>query len=485
MTIVRTNLRTSTVALVALGTLALAPVIGSVSASASTERPQFADLIESNSQAVVNIRTKTMASTTGRSPHPGPSVAPGTPFDDFFRRFFEQMPQGAPGGPGGREAIGQGSGFIISADGHVVTNNHVIDSANEISVTTNDGKSYAATLLGADPKTDLALLKIDSDEPLAFVKFGDSDSARAGDWVLAIGNPFGLGGSATAGIISARGRDLQAGPYDDFIQIDAPINRGNSGGPVFNTEGEVIGVNTMIYSPNGGNVGIGFAIPSAQAASVVADLRENGSVERGWLGVQIQGMSEEIADSLGLEDERGALIARVESGSPAESAGLKSGDVILEFDGREIETVRDLTRLVAAAGIDDSVELGLWRDGKRRSRDVRIGRQADEPVQLATAAPKPGRLGLDLSPLTPETRRQFGIPEEVDGALVVGVDPRGPAAREGLRPGDVISMVNQASVTTPDDVREKLDSAAEGDRDHVLFRVERNGGSRFVAMKLA
>ena len=483
MTISRTKLRNSTLALIALGTLALAPVAGSV--SASTERPQFADLVERNSQAVVNIRTTIKARTTGEPANRGPSAAPGAPFDEFFRRFFEQMPQGAPGGPGGREAVGQGSGFIVSAEGHVVTNNHVIDGANEIGVTTNDGKSYVATLLGADPKTDLALLKIDSDEPLSFVKFGDSDVARAGDWVLAIGNPFGLGGSATAGIISARGRDLQAGPYDDFIQIDAPINRGNSGGPIFNTEGEVIGVNTMIYSPNGGNVGIGFAIPSAQAASVVADLRENGAVERGWLGVQIQGMSEEIADSLGLEDERGALIARVEPGGPAETSGLKSGDVILEFDGREIETLRDLTRLVAAASVDDSVELGLWRDGKRRSRDVRIGRQADEPVRVAAAVPEPGRLGLDLSPLTPETRRQFRIPEEVDGALVVSVDPRGPAAREGLRPGDVISMVNQASVSTPDDVREKLDSAADGDRDHVLFRVERNGGSRFVAMKLA
>ncbi len=481
MTRLSSPFRRSTLALAVVAALALAPLAGTLDARAASERPAFADLVEKNSPAVVNIRSTIRNVASGAQPHPGPQAMPGTPFDDFFRRFFEEMPRGH--GPGG-EAVGQGSGFIISADGHVVTNNHVIDKASEITVITNEGESYVATLVGADPKTDLALLKIESDGKLPYLRFGDSDAARAGDWVLAIGNPFGLGGSATAGIISARGRDLRAGPYDDFIQIDAPINRGNSGGPVFNADGEVIGVNTMIYSPNGGNVGIGFAIPSSLVAGIVDDLRENGQVERGWLGVQIQGVSEEIADSLGLEKDSGALIARVEPGSPADEAGLKAGDVVLDYDGKDIETVRDLTRMVADTQAEHSVELGVWRDGKRTERDVRIGRLDEEPARVAAAdEAKPGRLGLELSPLTPETRRQFRVPEDVEGALVVGVDPRGPAAKQGLRPGDVISMVGQRPVSSPEDVKSAVED--NEDRDHTLFRIERNGGSRFVAMKLA
>ncbi|MDH4012532.1 MAG: Do family serine endopeptidase [Chromatiales bacterium] len=474
--------RLPAVALVAA--MVLAPIAGTMSAQAANERPQFADLIETNIPAVVNIRTA-MAATAGgprmQSPH---GNMQGTPFDEFFRRFFEQAPRSPHGSQG--PAIGQGSGFLVSAEGHVVTNNHVIEDAAEISVITNDGETYVAKLVGTDPRTDLALLKIDADEPFPYVEFGDSDKARTGDWIVAIGNPFGLGGSATAGIISARGRDLQAGPYDDFIQIDAPINRGNSGGPVFNTDGEVIGVNTMIYSPNGGNVGIGFAIPSAQVTDIVADLQANGSVQRGWLGVQIQGLNEEIAASLGLEGNKGALIVDVQADSPAEKGELKSGDVILDFDGTDIETVRDLTRLVAKTQADDSVEIGVWRDGKRRELDVRIGALEPEPSQVANASQSShGKLGLELSPLTPDARRQFRIPDEVEGALVVMVDPQGPAASKGVRPGDVISMVGQQPVATPKDVRKQLDSAIDAERDHVLMRIERNGGARFVAMKLA
>ena len=472
--------RRTTLTLAVVAAVVLAPLAGTIDARAANERPAFADLVAENSPAVVNIRS-TIRQTAGvPRGHPGPQAMPGTPFDEFFRRFFEQMPQA----PQGREAVGQGSGFLISADGHVVTNHHVIDQASEITVLTHGGESYTATLVGVDPKTDLALLKIEADEALPYLRFGDSDAARAGDWVLAIGNPFGLGGSATAGIISARGRDLRAGPYDDFIQIDAPINRGNSGGPVFNTDGEVIGVNSMIYSPNGGNVGIGFAIPSSLVAGVIADLQENGQVERGWLGVQIQSVTEEIADGLGLEDEGGALIARVEPGSPADDAGLKAGDVVLEYDGKTIDTVRDLTRLVADSEADEKVKLGLLRNGKRTEQKVRIGRLSEEPVQVAAASDaRPGQLGLELSPQTPETRRQFGVPADTEGALVVGVDPRGPAARQGLRPGDVISMVGQQPVSSPEDVKDALEES-EG-RDHALLRVERNGGSRFVAMKLA
>ena len=487
MPIRNSYLRRSLSVLAVVATLAIVPFAGTMSVHAETDRPQFADLIEANSPAVVNIRT-TMTHKDGRTgAHPMPEMTPGAPFDDFFRRFFEQMPQQGPRGPSPHgQAMGQGSGFIVSADGHVVTNNHVIENADEISVVTDDGTTYTASLVGTDPKTDLAVLKIEADDPMPFVRFGDSDDARIGDWIIAIGNPFGLGGTATAGIISARGRDLQAGPYDDFIQIDAPINRGNSGGPIFNTDGEVIGVNTMIYSPNGGNVGIGFAIPSAVATTIVADLRANGSVARGWLGVQIQGVSPEIADSLGLDEDRGALIAQVESGSPADEAGLKSGDVIVDFDGKDIKTVKDLTRMVASTKAEQSVEVGVWRDGKRRERDVRIGAQSEEPLQLASAEDtQRGKLGLELSPLTPDTRRQFRVPGKIDGALVVGVDPRGPAARRGVRPGDVISMVGQTPVESPDQVREQVQAATDDDRDHVLLRIERNGGSRFLAMKLS
>ncbi|UCC13670.1 MAG: DegQ family serine endoprotease [Gammaproteobacteria bacterium] len=480
------DLRRPLAVLALVATLAIVPFAGTMSVHAEPDRPQFADLIEANSPAVVNIRTTMTRKGGDAGRHPMPETMPGAPFDDFFRRFFEQMPQQGPHGrPPHGPALGQGSGFIVSADGHVVTNNHVIENADEISVVTDDGTTYIAELVGTDAKTDLAVLKIEADDALPFVRFGDSDEARTGDWIIAIGNPFGLGGTATAGIISARGRDLQAGPYDDFIQIDAPINRGNSGGPVFNTDGEVIGVNTMIYSPNGGNVGIGFAIPSALVTDIVADLRANGSVKRGWLGVQIQGVSPEIADSLGLGDDRGALIAQVETGSPADEAGLESGDVIVDFDGKDIETVKDLTRVVASTKADEKVEVGVWRDGKRRERDVRIGAQPEEPLQLASADDSQrGKLGLELSPLTPDMRRQFRVPGKVAGALVVGVDPRGPAARQGVRPGDVISMVGQTTVDSPDQVREQVEAAADHDRDHVLLRIERNGGSRFLAMKL-
>jgi serine protease Do len=483
MTVRRTTNGKSITALALVASLAITPLVATVDVQAASERPQFADLIESNRPAVVNIRT-TMSPTRGAAGMRGaPEMGPA-PFDEFFRRFFGEVPEGArrPHPP----VTGQGSGFVISAEGYIVTNNHVIENADEITVVFDDGATLPAKLVGADPKTDLALLKVDTEEELSFVRFGDSDKARIGDWIVAIGNPFGLGGTATAGIISARGRDLQAGPYDDFIQIDAPINRGNSGGPVFNTDGEVIGVNTMIYSPNGGSVGIGFAIPSALVTDIVADLEADGSVQRGWLGVQIQGVTDEIADGLGLDEGRGALIARVEPGSPADKAGLKSGDVILDYDGEDIETVKDLTRRVARTDADETIEVGIWRDGKRRERDVSIGVLSEEPVRLASDdETRPGRLGLELAPLTSDTRRQYRIPRSVEGALVTNVDPRGPAARQGVRPGDVISMVGQKPVESPDQVEDEIEAAAGDDRHHVLLRIERNGGSRFIAMKLA
>jgi serine protease Do len=411
-------------------------------------------------------------------------MPPGSPFEEFFKQFQEQQRGGRQQQPERHSA--QGSGFIIDASGYVVTNNHVIDGADEIAVTTQDGTRLDAKLVGRDPKTDLALLKVEAGKPLPYLEFGDSDIARVGDWVIAIGNPFGLGGTVTSGIVSARGRDIQAGPYDDFLQLDASINRGNSGGPTFDLQGRVIGINTAIFSPNGGSVGIGFAIPSNLAKGVIAQLRENGSVSRGWLGVQIQQVTPEIADSLGLSGTKGALVADVTANSPASKAKLAAGDVILSLDGRPVDTIKDLTRMVADSKVGAEVKLTVLRKGKEQTVSVKLDQMPDQP-KMAAATPESSTatdsvLGLTLSKIDPASRRKFGLSEEVEGVLVVGTDGVGPDVN--LRPGDVIVGVGNEPVAAPDQIAAKVKEAREAGRGAVLLRVSRQGTEQFVAVSI-
>jgi serine protease Do len=442
----------------------------------------FADVIESVSPAVVNImvsRVETASPTVFQFPQqPGDPRGQQFPFEEFFERYFDRGPQQE------RRSEGQGSGFIIDASGYIVTNNHVAGEAEKITVTLQDGRKFDATLVGRDSKTDLALIKVDA-SGLPFVPFGDSDTARVGDWVVAIGNPFGLGGTATAGIISARGRDIQSGPYDDYLQLDAPINFGNSGGPVFNASGQVIGVNTAIFSPNGGNIGIGFAIPANQAKQIVADLRENGTVERGWLGVQIQSLDEDLAESLGLSDAKGALVAEVVGDSPAAKGGVQAGDVITRFNGREIDSARTLSRVVADAQPEESAKVTVWRDGRSRELTVELG-EAAQAEQVASAgsggaAQPSAALGLTLRPLTEQDRAQLGLPSSVNGALVASVAPGSSAAAKGVRPGDVITRVNQRAVANVADAVAALNDAKEND-ENALLLVRRGDSQRFVAL---
>jgi serine protease Do len=448
----------------------------------------FADIVEAVQPAVVNI------SVAGEVP--GSEVPTGIPedFQDFLERFFNRdFPGGfgTPDVPRGRaqrapQFRGMGSGFIVAPEGYVVTNQHVVDHASQITVTLHDGKKLPAKLVGIDEKTDLALLKVESKENLPYARFGDSETTRVGDWVVAIGNPFGLGGSATAGIVSARGRDIQSGPYDDFFQIDAPINQGNSGGPLFDLSGRVIGINTAIYSPNGGNVGIGFAIPSKLAESVIDPLRTKGQVERGYLGVTIQPVDEDIAKSLGLESENGALVASVVSGGPAEKAGIEAGDVIISIDGDDVAQVKELTRKIAAMAPDARAEIEVLRHGERKKLDVRIGKTPSEPQAARADSGSPaGGLGLALGELTPAVRDRFGIPEEVQGAVVVSVDPAGGAAEKGLRPGDVIVSVGQMKVASLAEAKREIEREKSRERGSVLLRVLRGGNASYVAVPFA
>ena len=443
--------------------------------------PRFADLIEQVQPAVVNIATK-------RKLKAGPAQfrmngRPADPNDPQMQEFFERFfggPLPGFGGPG-REVRSAGSGFVIDAAGYIVTNNHVVEEADEITVTFQDGTRLEATLAGRDPKTDLALLKVEPRKPLPTVALGDSDSARVGDWVIAIGNPFGLGGTATAGIISARGRDIQSGPYDDYLQVDAPINQGNSGGPIFDETGRVIGVNTMIYSPNGGSVGIGFAIPASTVAHVVGELRDDGKVDRGWLGVQIQGLDEDMAAGLGLEDTHGALVADVVAGSPAEKAGLKPGDVVRSYDGKPVREARDLSRAVADTANGSRASIEVLRDGKRLDLTVRIAKldEGDEPLLAGNAAGATGGdLGLQLAPAAAQGA-------DGDGALVVGVRPGSAAAELGLAEGDIIRQVGAEPVKSPADVGKAVKQARAADRKSVLLLVERDGRRSFVPLALS
>jgi len=381
---------------------------------------------------------------------------------------------------------GAGSGFIISADGYVVTNNHVVDHANEIEIVLHNGERYKAEIKGRDPKTDLALLKVETDESLPFVELGDSDSARVGEWVVAVGNPFGLGGTVTAGIVSARGRDINSGPFDDYIQFDAPINRGNSGGPLFNNQGQVIGVNSMIYSPTGGNVGIGFAIPSNLVKDIVAELETNGKVTRGWLGVQIQPLTDEIAESLGLTETHGALVAGVEPDSPAALGGVKPGDVIVSMNGEKLEDFKDLPKLVADVTAGSESTLQVKRQGEILDLEVEIGNMPNDDVKVALAddtdTPK---LGVYLSELTPEARQRYRIGKDTEGVLVAGVQQGSPAAKAGITAGQVINMVGQETVQSPEDVISRVQQAAAENKPSVLLMLEHKGVQRFVAVKFA
>jgi len=447
----------------------------------------FADVIETVNPAVVNIMISKIdkAQPTGfefQGQGPGRGQQPN--LDEFFGRFFDQPNQPKRE----RRTEGQGSGFIIDASGYIVTNNHVADGADKMVVTMQDGRKFDATLVGHDVKTDLALIKVNA-TGLPHVAFGDSDHARVGDWVVAIGNPFGLGGTATAGIVSARGRDIQSGPYDDYLQLDAPINFGNSGGPVFNTGGEVIGVTTAIFSPNGGNIGIGFAIPANQAKSVITELRNNGSVERGWLGVQIQNLDDELAASLGVPNQHGALVAEVLKDGPAAHGGVLAGDVITRFNDRDVDSARTLSRVVAEAAPSKAAKVTVWRAGKSRELNVKLGEAAksEEVADARTPANGPqatAGLGLTLRPLTDEDRSQLEMPSDVNGALVVEVAADSPAADKGIRPGDVITRVNQQIVKNPAEAVAALNAAKKGD-SRALLLVRRGDSQRFVALSFS
>ena len=461
------------------------------------QQQSFAPLVKKVSPAVVNISVSQKADADAMVEEPEIVPSPGfpnSPFDEFLRRFFEQQNPGGqrhlfPQIPGNQaRRIALGSGFIIDPAGYVVTNSHVIGDAGKVEVTLQDNSKYTAKIVGRDPKTDIAVLKIKADRPLPYVTFGDSSAAQVGDWVMAVGNPFGLGGTVTTGIISARGRDIHSGPFDDFLQIDAPINRGNSGGPTFNLEGEVIGINTAIYSPNGGSVGIGFAVPSNVAKSVVAQLEEHGKVSRGWLGVQIQEVTPAIAASLGLHGEQGALVAVVTPDSPGAKADLKQGDVILSFNGTEVNHLRDLPRLVAATAPDTQATMTVWRNGQTIQLHATVGDLGNnEQVASATGGEEeqPARaeaLGMHFSPLTSQLRRELHVSRDLHGVVVTQVDGGSAAADVGLSEGDILVAVNQQAVNTPQEAAQKLKEVAASPKKSALLLLNRHGVTQYVGL---
>ncbi|SHE60574.1 serine protease Do [Kaistia soli DSM 19436] len=455
--------------------------------SAAPQLPNFADLVDKVKPAVVSVRVKSEVadasdddSGNGGSngfsmPNPG-QFPPGSPMERFFKQFQDQ--QNGMGGnkrPQMHKAVGLGSGFFISEDGYVVTNNHVVDGSSDFTVTDSKGKEYTARLIGTDPKTDLALLKVDDNsQKFTYVEFAPGD-VRVGEWVVAVGNPFGLGGTVTAGIVSALGRDIGAGTYDDFIQIDASVNKGNSGGPTFNMNGQVIGINTAIYSPSGGSVGIAFDIPAATAQRVIGDLKDHGEVVRGWLGVQIQPITRDIADSLNLADAKGALVAEPQEGSPATLAGIKSGDAIVNVDGKTVEDARNLSQIIAGYAPGTTVKLGIVRSGKAQTIEVKLGKlpsedkmaSADQPAKPASVAD----LGLALT-ASPDDK----------GVVVSEVDPDGAAAEQGIQPGDVILAVGGSEVSRPGDVEREVVDAKKAGMKAVLVRIKSGDHTRFVAL---
>ncbi|MES2712575.1 MAG: DegQ family serine endoprotease [Pseudomonadota bacterium] len=464
----------------------------------------FAPLARQLLPAVVNISTsQNVQARAGRPDAPEtPQAPPGSPCEEFFRDFFNRnRPPGAPGAPAPdaqrpRRSQSLGSGFIVDASGLVVTNNHVIDGADEINVILQDNTSIRAELIGTDARTDIALLRIRTDRTLTAVPWGNSDEAGVGDWVLAIGNPFGLGGTVTAGIVSARGRDIRQGLYDDFIQTDAAINRGNSGGPLFNMRGEVVGINTAIYSPTGGSIGIGFSIPSNLARNIAAQLADGGRVRRGWLGVNIQQVTEEIAESLRVPGgARGALIARAQDGGPAAAAGIRSGDVVLRFNGAEVRDMRALPRIVADTRVGTTAQVVLWRDGKEETVTITVGElPAEQAAAAATPATPPGQpprpaelagLGLRVAPISAELRERFSLRAEQRGVVIVEVAPDSPGAERELRAGDVIVEVQQERVNTVAELQERIERLRRQNRPSALLLIESGQGQRFVPLRLA
>ncbi|GAB6995321.1 Do family serine endopeptidase [Bradyrhizobium sp. 17-4] len=457
----------------------------------------IADIAEKVIDAVVNISTsQTIEANKGGAM---PQLPPGSPFEEFFDDFFKNR-RGPPGKGGDKSGEFQprktnslGSGFIVDTAGIVVTNNHVIADADEINVILNDGTKIKAELVGVDKKTDLAVLKFKPPKPLTAVKFGDSDKIRLGDWVVAIGNPFSLGGTVTAGIVSAKNRDISQGPYDSYIQTDAAINRGNSGGPLFNLDGEVIGVNTLIISPTGGSIGLGFAVPSKTVAGVVDQLQKFGELRRGWLGVRIQQVTDEIADSLNIKPARGALVAGVDDKGPAKPAGIEPGDVVVKFDGKDVKDPKDLSRIVADTAVGKEVDVVIIRKGNEETRKVTLGRLEDnDKVQQANAKPKDDTaekpvtqkaLGLDLAALSKDLRTKYKIKDSVKGVVVTGVDNASDAAEKRLSAGDVIVEVAQEAVSSAADIKKRVDQLKKDGKKSVLLLVSNGDGElRFVAL---
>lgn len=455
----------------------------------------FADLAEKVTDAVVNIS----ASTTVQEQRNVqiPQLPPGSPFQEFFDDFFNQ--KGGPNGEGNgaprqqRKSNSLGSGFVIDPSGIVITNNHVVGDANDITVIFTDGRKLKAEIVGKDPKVDIAVLRVKSDKPLKAVKFGDSEKARIGDWVMAIGNPFGLGGSVTAGIVSARNRDISDQSYGHYIQTDAAINKGNSGGPLFNMDGEVIGINTAILSPSGGSIGIGFSVPSSMAQPVIDQLLKYGETRRGWLGVRIQNVDDAIADSLGLGSPRGALVAGIDEKGPAKPAGIEAGDVILKFDGQDVGESKDLPRIVGQTPVGKDVEVVIMRKGKEMTKTVKLGRLEDgeKLAKASTGDAQPDKpvikkaLGMELSGVTDELRKRYNIKDGVRGVVVTKVDPNSPGADKRIQPGDVIVEVQQEAVSTPDAVSKRLDAVKkDGKKSALLLVANAQGDVRFVAVPL-
>jgi serine protease Do len=493
----------------------IAPLMSPAYARGAPE--SFAPLVENVIDAVVNISA---SQTVENRSVPLPNVPPGSPFEDFFKDFFDRReggPQTPPNGqqPNQRRGENQpnqrrgeggpnqqrrgnslGSGFVIDPSGIVITNNHVIGEANDITVNFNDGTKLKAEVVGKDAKTDIAVLRVKPEKPLKAVKFGDDQAARVGDWVVAIGNPFGFDSSVSAGILSARNRRINSGPYDNFIQTDAAINRGNSGGPLFNMNGDVIGINTAIISPSGGSIGIGFAVPASTAIGVIDQLRNFGETRRGWLGVRIQNVEDDVAESLGLGKARGALIAGVDDKGPAKPAGLEAGDVIVRFDGKEVKDSRDLPRIVAASPVGKAVDVIIVRKGKEELKKVTLGRLEDGERQASATQPTPNSgtqqqpaaravLGMELQPISPENRRRFSIKDGVKGVVVTGVNPNSNAAQKRIQAGDIIVEVGQEAVNSIGEITARVDKLkTEGRKSALLLVANAQGDLRFVAVTI-